>query len=85
MPADRTARAGIAYVPRAARSSQILGTRKPAGGGASGTTGRDDWPLARILATFPRNRRTPDQGGQQLSGGEQQMLAIGRALTNPMC
>ena len=37
-----------------------------------------------MLATFPRLAERLDHGGQQLSGGEQQMLAIGRALmTNP--
>jgi branched-chain amino acid transport system ATP-binding protein len=37
-----------------------------------------------VLATFPRLAERLDHGGQQLSGGEQQMLAIGRALlTNP--
>jgi branched-chain amino acid transport system ATP-binding protein len=47
-------------------------------------SGRNDWPLERILETFPRLRERLDHGGQQLSGGEQQMLAIGRALsTNP--
>ncbi len=50
----------------------------------SGVSGRDDWPLERILATFPRLKERLGHGGQQLSGGEQQMLAIGRALsTNP--
>jgi branched-chain amino acid transport system ATP-binding protein len=46
--------------------------------------GRGDWTLARVLATFPRLAERLGHGGQQLSGGEQQMLAIGRALmTNP--
>jgi len=49
-----------------------------------GVSGRDDWPLPRILETFPRLAERLNHGGQQLSGGEQQMLAIGRALsTNP--
>jgi branched-chain amino acid transport system ATP-binding protein len=43
-----------------------------------------DWTFDRVLATFPRLAERLDHGGQQLSGGEQQMLAIGRALlTNP--
>jgi branched-chain amino acid transport system ATP-binding protein len=46
--------------------------------------GRRDWMLARVLATSPRLAERIDHGGSQLSGGEQQMLAIGRALmTNP--
>ena len=51
---------------------------------AAVSRGRNDWPLERILATFPRLKERLGHGGQQLSGGEQQMLAIGRALsTNP--
>jgi branched-chain amino acid transport system ATP-binding protein len=38
------------------------------------------WTLERILASFPRLRERLDRLGAQLSGGEQQMLAIGRAL-----
>lgn len=42
------------------------------------------WTLDRVLATFPRLAERLDHGGAQLSGGEQQMLTIGRALmTNP--
>jgi len=49
-----------------------------------GPGGRNDWSYERALATFPRLAELLDHGGQQLSGGEQQMLAIGRALmTNP--
>jgi branched-chain amino acid transport system ATP-binding protein len=43
-----------------------------------------DWHLERVLDTFPRLKERLKHGGQQLSGGEQQMLTIGRALlTNP--
>lgn len=43
-----------------------------------------DWTLERALETFPRLRERLNHGGQQLSGGEQQMLTIARALlTNP--
>jgi branched-chain amino acid transport system ATP-binding protein len=49
-----------------------------------GPDGRNDWTVERVLATFPRLGERLGHGGQQLSGGEQQMLAIGRALmTNP--
>ncbi len=46
--------------------------------------GRRDWTYERVLATFPRLAERLRQSGAQLSGGEQQMLTIGRALlTNP--
>ena len=48
------------------------------------TDGRREWHYDRVLATFPRLGERLGHGGQQLSGGEQQMLTIGRALmTNP--
>jgi hypothetical protein len=50
----------------------------------AGTQGRRDWTYERVLETFPRLAERLNHGGQQLSGGEQQMLTIGRALmTNP--
>jgi branched-chain amino acid transport system ATP-binding protein len=50
----------------------------------AGIGGRRDWTLERVLETFPRLAERRDHGGTQLSGGEQQMLSIGRALmTNP--
>ena len=50
----------------------------------AGADGRRDWAFERVMATFPRLAERLDHGGQQLSGGEQQMLSIGRALmTNP--
>jgi len=49
-----------------------------------GTLGQRDWTYERVLQTFPRLSERLSHGGQQLSGGEQQMLTIGRALmTNP--
>ena len=49
-----------------------------------GTRGQRDWTYERVLETFPRLKERLGHGGQQLSGGEQQMLTIGRALmTNP--
>jgi branched-chain amino acid transport system ATP-binding protein len=79
------ARLGVAYVPEgrgifpnlSVRENLLLAQRPP---GAGATR----WDLERVLATFPRLRERLAHGGQQLSGGEQQMLAIGRALmTNP--
>jgi branched-chain amino acid transport system ATP-binding protein len=50
----------------------------------AGTDGRRDWSFERVMQTFPRLAERLDHGGAQLSGGEQQMLTIGRALmTNP--
>jgi branched-chain amino acid transport system ATP-binding protein len=46
--------------------------------------GSTPWPLDRVLATFPRLEQRATNRGDQLSGGEQQMLSIGRALmTSP--
>jgi len=85
MRPDRVARAGVAYVPEGRAIFPNLSVRENLAVAARpGVSGRDDWPLDRILATFPRLAERLDHGGQQLSGGEQQMLAIGRALTtNP--
>lgn len=49
-----------------------------------GVAGQRDWTFDRIMATFPRLAERLGHLGSQLSGGEQQMLSIGRALmTNP--
>ena len=85
MRPDRVARSGIAYVPEGRAIFGNLSVRENLMVAARpGTDGRNDWPLSRILETFPRLGERLEHGGQQLSGGEQQMLAIGRALsTNP--
>jgi branched-chain amino acid transport system ATP-binding protein len=79
------ARQGIAYVPEGrgifpnltVRENLLMAARV-------GASGRQDWTLDRVLDTFPRLTERLAHGGQQLSGGEQQMLSIGRALmTNP--
>ena len=50
----------------------------------AGPDGRRDWSVERVLRTFPRLKERLPLGGTLLSGGEQQMLSIGRALvTNP--
>lgn len=81
----RIARLGIAYVPEGRGIFPNLTVKEnlvmAARGGADG---RCDWTLERVLATFPRLAERLGHGGGQLSGGEQQMLTIGRALmTSP--
>ena len=50
----------------------------------SGGNGHDRWTIDRVYELFPRLAERKRNGGAELSGGEQQMLAIGRALiTNP--
>jgi branched-chain amino acid transport system ATP-binding protein len=75
-PAHRIARAGLALVPQGRRIFAPLSVRENLVLGARGT----GWALDRVFALFPRLRERADQAGGTLSGGEQQMLAIGRAL-----
>ena len=79
------ARAGVAYVPEgrgifpnlSVRENLLMAARP-------GRDGRKDWTLERVLQTFPRLAERIGHLGAQLSGGEQQMLSIGRALmTHP--
>ncbi|MEO8310126.1 MAG: ABC transporter ATP-binding protein [Caldimonas sp.] len=83
---EKMARLGVGYVPEgrgifpnlSVRENLVMTAR-------TGPDGARAWTLERVLATFPRLAERLGHGGQQLSGGEQQMLAIGRALlTNPM-
>jgi len=78
-------RQGIAYVPEGrgifpnltVKENLVMSARP-------GLDGRRDWTYERVLSTFPRLSERLGNGGGQLSGGEQQMLTIGRALmTNP--
>ena len=79
------ARLGIAYVPEGRGIFGNLSvTENLKMAARSGTRGQRDWTYERVLETFPRLTERLNHGGQQLSGGEQQMLTIGRALmTNP--
>ena len=79
------AQQGIAYVPEGrgifGNLSVVENLQMAA---RPGTQGQRDWTYDRVLETFPRLKERLGHGGQQLSGGEQQMLTIGRALmTNP--
>ena len=84
-PTYRTAQRGIAYVPEgrgifpnlSVRENLLMSAR-------AGIDGRREWIFDRVMSTFPRLGERINNGGWQLSGGEQQMLTIGRALmTNP--
>jgi branched-chain amino acid transport system ATP-binding protein len=79
------ARLGIAFVPEGRGIFPTLSVRENLVMAARpGLDGRHDWNTERILDTFPRLAERIHHGGGQLSGGEQQMLTIGRALmTNP--
>jgi len=84
-PTFEVAQMGIAYVPEGRGifgNLSVVENLKMAA--RAGTRGQRDWTYERVLQTFPRLKERPYHGGQQLSGGEQQMLTIGRALmTNP--
>jgi uncharacterized protein (UPF0261 family)/ABC-type branched-subunit amino acid transport system ATPase component len=82
LPSAQIARLGVGYVPQGRRLWRSLTVdehlRMTAG------MRRGAWTVERIYDTFPRLAERKNNGGGQLSGGEQQMLAISRALvTNP--
>jgi len=85
MKIHEIAKNGIAYVPEGrgifpnltVRENLMIAAR-------AGIDGNRDWTYQRVLDSFPRLSERLEYGGQQLSGGEQQMLTIGRALmSNP--
>jgi branched-chain amino acid transport system ATP-binding protein len=81
-PAYRIAKAGVGYVPQGRRlfTSLTVDEHLQIVGAGSG----DAWTPARVYELFPRLAERRTVSGTSLSGGEQQMLAIGRALlTNP--
>jgi branched-chain amino acid transport system ATP-binding protein len=83
-PAHRIARQGLALVPQGRRIFAPLTVRENLllGARPGGHTDRqaDPWTLDRVVALFPRLGERMGQMGGTLSGGEQQMLAVGRAL-----
>jgi branched-chain amino acid transport system ATP-binding protein len=100
LPADAIARLGIAIVPEGRQCFPNLTVREhlvafarhpsrppaksPAAALPAQSAPAAPWDLARIYELFPRLKEREHHMGNQLSGGEQQMLAIGRALsTNP--
>ncbi len=82
LPVEKRARAGLALVPQGRRVFPLLSVeenleigRRPVAGG---------WDLDRVYQLFPRLKERRRNAGSNLSGGEQQMLAVGRALmANP--
>ena len=82
---DRIARGGIALVPEGRQIFPNLSVRENLVAFAGNrSAAADPWTLAKVLAFFPHLAERMENLGNQLSGGEQQMLAIGRALmTNP--
>ena len=86
-PPDRIARMGLAVVPEGRQvfpnltvDEHLTAFAARRGGEVRG----EPWTAGRVYALFPRLAERSDNLGSQLSGGEQQMLAIGRALvTNP--
>ncbi len=81
----QVARLGVAYVPEgrgvfpnlSVRENLVMAARP-------GNDGRSTWSYERVMHTFPRLAERQRHCGAQLSGGEQQMLSIGRALmTHP--
>ncbi len=79
-PSHLAARAGIGLVPEGRRCFSNLTVRE----NLIAVARPGVWSLKSVAALFPRLRERQHQGAASLSGGEQQMLAIGRALmTNP--
>ncbi len=84
-PPEEVASLGVALVPEGRQIFPNLTVRENLLAFAANRSGSEEpWTLDRVLDLFPRLRARLNQMGNQLSGGEQQMLAIGRALmTNP--
>src|SRR4029079_18833733 len=85
LPSYRVAQLGIGLVPEGRQIFPNLTTRENLVATASHRTGVDEpWTLDKVCELFPRLGERLNSMGNLLSGGEQQMLAIGRALmTNP--
>jgi branched-chain amino acid transport system ATP-binding protein len=85
LPAYRIAKLGIGLVPEGRQVFPNLTTRENLVATAANRSGSPDpWTLPKVCALFPRLAERLDSMANLLSGGEQQMLAIGRALmTNP--
>jgi branched-chain amino acid transport system ATP-binding protein len=85
LPSFRIARLGLGLVPEGRQIFPNLSVRENLLAASANRTSRSNpWTLQRVFEFFPRLAERQKNRGNQLSGGEQQMLAIGRALmTNP--
>jgi branched-chain amino acid transport system ATP-binding protein len=85
LPSFRIARLGFGLVPEGRQIFPNLSVRENLIAASANRTGRPSpWTIERVFEFFPRLGERQRNMGNQLSGGEQQMLAIGRALmTNP--
>jgi len=84
LPPYRIAQAGLGLVPEGRQVFPTLTVEENLVATAAARFGAPRWTLARIYEFFPRLAERRGHYGHQLSGGEQQMLAIGRGLmTNP--
>ncbi|QOF72118.1 ABC transporter ATP-binding protein [Aminobacter sp. SR38] len=82
---ETVARLGVGLVPEGRQTFSTLTVRENLVATAANRLGRKDpWTLERVYALFPRLKERAGQAAGTLSGGEQQMLVVGRALmTNP--
>jgi len=82
---ETVARLGVGLVPEGRQTFATLTVRENLVATAGNRLGREDpWTLERVYTLFPRLRERAGQAAGTLSGGEQQMLVVGRALmTNP--
>jgi branched-chain amino acid transport system ATP-binding protein len=84
LPPYRIAQRGLGLVPEGRQIFPTLSVEENLVATAAARFGAARWTLPRVYTLFPRLAERRDNMGDQLSGGEQQMLAIGRALmTNP--
>jgi branched-chain amino acid transport system ATP-binding protein len=80
MRPDQRARAGIGWVPQERNIFRSLTVEE----NMTAVARKGSWTVERVYEMFPRLKERRNNFGNQLSGGEQQMLAVGRALTlNP--
>jgi branched-chain amino acid transport system ATP-binding protein len=79
-PSHKIARAGIGYVPQGRRLFPSLTVNEHLKIAGRNGGGNGEWTMERVYDLFPRLAERKRNGGAELSGGEQQMLAIGRAL-----